>query len=102
MKLIIAISFIAISFASTAAAQEQKDNTKFIQDLMLRSKLAGMCGAIKQMGNFQESTKMPGGDEFIARFLATEQARLNVSPQQFLDVCEKATSTYNDYAPIQP
>lgn len=102
MKLVIAISLITISFVSTAATQEPKDNTKFIQDLMLYSKWAGMCGTLKQMGSFQESTKMPGGDEFIARFLATEQARLNISPQQLLDVCEKATSAYHDYAQIKP
>ena len=54
------------------------------------------------MASFQESTKMPGGDEFLLRFLATEQARLGMSPQEFLKACQKSISTYTDYYNMEP
>lgn len=64
---------------------------------MIASKMAGMCGAIKQMAIFQESTNMPGGNEFLQRFLTTEQARLGMNPQEFLEACQKSISAYTNY-----
>ena len=40
---------------------------------------------------------MPGGDDFLLRFLATEQARLGMTPQEFLKVCQSSISTYTTY-----
>lgn len=96
MKLLITTCIIT-TFFTPAIVAEEKDNSQLFQDILISSKWAGMCGAFKQMLAFQESTKMPGGGEFITRFLATEQARLNISQQQLFDACEKATSTYDLY-----
>lgn len=91
---------LAILFGSSIAAAETKpaeSGPDSVQDLMITSKFAGMCGTIKQMASFQESTKMPGGDDFLLRFLATEQARLGMTPQEFLKVCQSSISTYTTY-----
>ncbi len=53
-----------------------------------------MCGTIKQLSAFQETTKMPGGDDFLLRFLNTEVARLGKTLPQFLKESEAAVSIY--------
>ena len=63
-------------------------------DLLTITKVAGMCGTFKQMATFQESTKMPGGDEFILRFMNTEAARLGKTLPQFLNECKSAVDIY--------
>lgn len=62
---------------------------------LILAKYAGMCGVFVQMSAFQESTKMPGGDEFIARFLNTELARLGTSIEDFVRNCNKAVAHYD-------
>ncbi|ECS5094829.1 hypothetical protein ACDA25_003469 [Salmonella enterica subsp. enterica serovar Schwarzengrund] len=90
---------LLLCLSSIANAETKSDDSSFdeIQGLMIASKMAGMCGAIKQMATFQESTKMPGGDEFLQRFLTTEQARLGMNPQEFLEACQKSISIYTTY-----
>ncbi|BDY50143.1 hypothetical protein APX80_11545 [Escherichia coli] len=90
---------LLLCLSSIANAEKKSDDSSFdeIQGLMIASKMAGMCGAIKQMAIFQESTNMPGGNEFLQRFLTTEQARLGMTPQQFLEACQKSISIYTTY-----
>ncbi len=54
---------LLLCLSSIANAETKSDDSSFdeIQGLMIASKMAGMCGAIKQMAIFQESTNMPGG-----------------------------------------
>ncbi|MGB5966680.1 MAG: hypothetical protein WBG65_14250 [Sulfurimonadaceae bacterium] len=63
-------------------------------NLLIVAKATGMCGTIKQLTSFQESTKMPGGDEFILRFVNTEAARLGKTVPQFLSKCQNSVSIY--------
>ncbi len=58
------------------------------------AKLAGMCGALKQMAAFQEATKMEGGKEFYIRFVNTEAIRVGLTLPEFLQGCQQATRTY--------
>jgi len=69
------------------------DNDPLI-DLLIVAKATGMCGTIKQLTAFQESTKMPGGDEFILRFVNTEAARLGKTVPQFLSECQSSVGIY--------
>ena len=63
---------------------------------MVASKATGMCGAIKQMTAFQESTQMPSGNEFLLRFLNTEAARLGKTLPEFLHGCTTSVKIYTD------
>jgi len=67
------------------------------QDLMIISKMTGACGVLFQMAEFQKSTKMPGGENFISRFWKTEFARLGKTQEQFLNECQLSISTYDQY-----
>ncbi|MBY5300761.1 hypothetical protein FP371_21335 [Citrobacter freundii] len=102
MKRLVLLAVLSFSCVAATEQKIDKDGIETVQNLMLTSKWAGMCGAIKQMATFQESTKMPGGDEFLTRFLTTEQARLGMSPQEFLDSCQKSISTYTTYYNMKP
>lgn len=76
------------------SAEAENIDTKFISEALIEAKVTGMCGALKQMAAFQETTKMKGGDDFIFRFYSTEAARLGQSLQEFLLRCESATKNY--------
>lgn len=79
--------------ASLSAHAEENE----ILGIMVISKFAGLCGAFTQMLNFQESTKMDNGDEFIMRFLSVESARLGLTPEQFGNQCKENVSKYIAY-----
>lgn len=91
-KLIIA-TVAALSCSSALADDGQ--SMKAFNDALVNAKFAGVCGAYKQMADFQAATQMPGGDEFINRFGATETARLGMTIPEFTELCSKAINNYN-------
>ena len=64
------------------------------EEVLVLSKVSGVCGVMQQMVAFQRSTQMAGGDEFITRFWTTEFARLGKSQKQFIAECEFAIEVY--------
>lgn len=90
------VLLLILSFHISWSAESYEKNAT-PQDLMIVSKVAGMCGTFRQMSIFQESTKMPGGDEFFVRFLHTEMARLGWTEETFYKNCEMSASTYEMY-----
>ncbi|MDN0031234.1 hypothetical protein [Serratia marcescens] len=93
MKKVVALAIIAISFGASASQDEGK---KLFTDAIVNAKFAGTCAAYKQMAEFQSATQMPGGDEFINRFGATEVARLGMTLKEFTELCTKAIQNYNE------
>lgn len=92
------VLLVIMFFSSLTAYAEDKNkdpDIEFMHSTLINAKLAGTCGAYKQMADFQAVTKMPGGDEFVNRFGATELARLGMTAPQFLELCEKAINNYN-------
>lgn len=81
--------------AAGATAEANEGNAAL--DLMLISKMAGVCGVLQQMAAFQKSTQMPGGAEFVERFWRTEFARLGQSQDQFFRECEQSIDIYSKY-----
>lgn len=91
------ILFVAVAFLSPFSyGQEAKEDNSAVMEALVVAKATGMCGLIKQMTAFQESTKMPGGDEFIMRFLRTEAARLGHTLPDFLAQCKSAVEVYTN------
>lgn len=82
-----------ISFNSSASV----DNAR---EMLVTSKFNGYCGAIYQMGSFQEVTKMKGGTEFLVRFIKTESARLGFTVDQFLDACKNASRSHKRWMSV--
>lgn len=68
-----------------------------VHDMMVVSKMAGACGVAQQMANFQRTTQMPGGDEFVARFWKMEFARLGVTQKEYITNCERSFELYKNY-----
>lgn len=80
---------------SLSANAKQDKDMKLFNDAIVNAKFAGVCGAYKQMADFQSETQMPGGDEFVNRFGATEVARLGMTLTEFSKLCEAAINNYN-------
>lgn len=92
----ILLAIMVFSSLPAHAGDKNKDpDMEFMHSTLINAKLAGACGAYKQMADFQAATQMPGGDEFVNRFGATELARLGMTAPQFLELCEKAINNYN-------
>jgi len=93
MKILFAVLLLPLSFSAYA---EEKDDTDYLVNLMVTAKATGMCGVFGQMARFQASTKMPGGDEFILRFLNTEAARLGHDAASFMEQCPIVIQRYDE------
>ncbi len=89
----ILVFLLVVPFISHA---EEDNDSNFVINLMVTAKATGMCGVFSQMVAFQDSTKMPGGDEFIVRFLSTESARLGYKLDEFMKQCPIVVKKYND------
>jgi hypothetical protein len=87
------ICIFALMFSHFAHSED--DNPAL--DLMVISKMTGVCGVMFQMAEFQRSTQMLGGTNFIARFWKTEFARLGKTQEQFLEECKMSISAYDKY-----
>ena len=86
MKIIIFTLSLLISLSVFAKENAKKDMSVVIK-MMVTAKATGMCGVFSQMVNFQQATKMPGGDEFLVRFLTTEAVRLGHTLDSFMAQC---------------
>ena len=89
-------NFIYVLVLTCAPLAHAKDDNPAL-DLMVISKMTGVCGVMFQMAEFQKSTQMPGGANFVARFWKTEFARLGKTQEQFLNECKVSISTYDQY-----
>ena len=86
---------LALGLASDNYAIDEPSDS-YLVALLQAAKVSGMCGVFYQMGKFQDVTQLPGGDEFILRFIRTEATRLGVSIDAFFYNCDVATQAYKD------
>jgi len=87
------IILLLISLAGTGYAKAADEPSG--QGILAIAKYAGACGILVSMVHFQKTTKMPSGDEFVARFWSTEAARLGLSVQQLSDRCNQSITAYD-------
>lgn len=91
-KTVPVVTFALVSLAASFGVRSEEKLSK--QEILSIAKLSGACGVFKQMATFQESTQLVGGNEFAARFLMAEAARLGKSPEEYVNQCNKATAVY--------
>ena len=97
MKYLLALSLL-VSHETFAQDKPPMDEAvRFLEEVSVMAKGAGMCGTIGQISRFQDSTKMPGGHEFVIRFFNTEAARLGISFKQFLVNCVDYEKKYAQF-----
>jgi len=84
--IVLALIFPLIAVAEEGES-ESDETTEWLIQMMVTAKATGMCGLFSQMSRFQQTTQIPGGDEFMARFLRTEAARLGYSIEEFTETC---------------
>ena len=95
LSLRLTICIPLLFFGQNVLAVEKSQS--IAQDLLIASKFSGGCGIIIQMATFQQSTKMPGGDEFLERFLKTESARVGMTVKNYLEQCRTSSEIYQTY-----
>lgn len=70
------------------------------QGIMAISKMTGMCGVMDSMVHFQNTTKLAGGDDFVARYWHAEAARLGLTVKQLSDHCDEVMQKYGDLSQL--
>lgn len=88
-------SFLLLAYCASAAADPTESQQ--LHGAFVSARISGGCTLLVQMAEFQKSTKMPGGDEFLERFLGMESARLGISPAQYVKMCADADRVYQFY-----
>jgi hypothetical protein len=83
--------------ARCAVVTQTKPPELTLEAFLVVGKASGACGILTQQLQFQESTQMAGGNEFVVRFWTTEAARLGMTMQQYVEHC---TSTLSSYAKL--
>lgn len=88
------IFLIALSLnISDAYAGAQLDS----EGILAIAKVAGACGIMHEMIDFQEKTKLKGGNEFVSRFWKMESARRGMSEQEVFNQCDFAINSYEKF-----
>lgn len=82
---------LALGLALPAPAQDDVSARGFLAV----AKMAGACGILDSMIQFQASTRMEGGEAFVLRFWEVEAARLGKSLPQLSETCNDAVGTYD-------
>ena len=89
------ISILLLIITSSIWIEAHAEDGLSTQGIMATSKLAGACGILDAMLYFQNTTKLEGGNNFVARFWASEAARLGLTLQQYSDHCDSAIDAYD-------
>jgi hypothetical protein len=87
---------VAVMVASNPS-QAQKKEENLLHTLLVVGKGSGACGILTLQIQFQEGTKMSGGNEFVGRFWTTEAARLGMTLDQYGKFCAKTLDAYDTY-----
>ena len=66
-----------------------------VQGTLAIAKMAGTCGILNSMIEFQENTKLDKGEIFVVRFWATEAARLGMTSTELAIKCNKSVTAYD-------
>jgi hypothetical protein len=91
-----AVITLALILVATTQSWAQEGGVT-VQGMLASAKYAGACGILDSLVHFQKTTKMDGGDEFVARFWTVEAARLGLTVQQLSDRCNEAITAYGKF-----
>jgi len=91
----IGTGLIVLCFAGIPAGAVHAQEKMEPQAILATAKIAGACGILDEMIDFQRKTKLPGGDEFVSRFWLAESARRGMTVKEVSDQCNKAISIYD-------
>lgn len=81
---------LALTPATSASAQQEPSP----QGALVIAKMAGACGILDSMVQFQSMTRMEGGEAFVTRFWSVEAAKLGISVQELPNRCTQSVTTY--------
>ncbi len=101
MKQLATIGLVMLLMASGSRAQQApRSGGVSLESLLVTGKASGACGILTLQLEFQENTKMAGGNEFLGRFWSTESARLGMTTTQYAEHCASALSMYGKFSEL--
>ena len=86
------VAFV-LSFSQASYSGEESE----LLTILSTAKIAGACGILDSLIDFQAKTKMNGGNEFVSRFWTLEAARLGLSVEELSNSCNTAVLRYDQY-----
>lgn len=96
MKINVKSTFAALLLSVSISVSAQDEGIS-VQGMLATSKIAGACGILDSLIQFQSTTKMQGGNEFVTRFWAVEAARQGLTVEQLAERCNQAISVYDKF-----
>jgi hypothetical protein len=89
------IKILVIGYSLLLSLQGNAATDEETAALLVSAKMAGACGILDQLIDFQATTKMDGGDELVTRFWNTEAARLGLTLVDLSDTCTRSIKIYD-------
>ena len=89
------IQVLVVGYSLLLSPQGSAATDEETAALFVSAKMSGACGVLDQLIEFQATTKMEGGDEFVTRFWNTEAARLGLTLVELSDTCTSSIKTYD-------
>lgn len=80
---------LSLVVTSGTSSQETKESDP-VGELIALSKFTGGCGILSLQGQFQQNTKLEGGEQFMFRFWSTEAARIGMTLEKYVEQCKKS------------
>lgn len=87
-----ALLILPILVSALAHAEESCFSVSEVR--MVTGKAHGACGILYSTLQFQKTTDMPGGDDFLLRYWTTEAARLGMSLEEYAAQCAQVAENY--------
>jgi hypothetical protein len=73
------------------------------QAVLMVANVAGECDVLYSMVEFQKKNNITGGNEYVAKFWASESAKMNLTVEQLSDRCGKSITAYDKLqSPVAP
>jgi len=64
------------------------------QSVLMIANVAGECDVLYSMVEFQKKNNINGGQEYVAKFWASESAKMGLTVEQLSERCSKASAAY--------
>lgn len=92
MRLLRTLSIGVLTIVTSTTAMANDDVSP--RHALAVAKMAGACGVLDSLIQFQKTTRMEGGESFVLRFWKLEAARLGMSVEGLSQRCDESIANY--------
>jgi len=89
------MTFIAVAMLLAPAFPASAQEGPSPQAVLMVANVAGECEILNSMVSFQKKNNLPGGNDYVSQFWASEASTLGLTVEQMADRCNTSTTAYN-------